>query len=224
MVANEASSAADEGITTPTASVRIKTLNPDVPVFDGTNPEDLLRLVTLTKLELAFATTDADEDKSAWLAQHFAGAALDWLEHELQSDNDILSDFDEFVAQAKANFGITEDTLRARFQVQFDALKMGADWPTFLSEFDRLTRKLELTSNKERLQLLRMKLPATVQAKFADQGFLMVDYAIVRDRLLTMWALSPGGLAASGAKKAAKPKCATCGKKGHTAAQCRAGK
>lgn len=208
----------------PESSTRIKTQNPSAPSFDGTNPEDLLRLVTLTKLELAFASSDADEDKCAWLAQHFSGAALDWLEHELADDTQILLDFEEFVSQAKANFGITDDTLRARYQVQLDALRMGANWPSFLSEFDRLTRKLGMTNNQERLQLLRMKLPASVLTKFADQGLLMVDYAIIRDRLLTMYALAPVGLSTTGAKKAVKPKCGTCGKKGHTAAECRSGK
>jgi hypothetical protein len=222
MVANQPeTSTSQEG---PEHSVRIKSLNPTVPSFDGTNPEDLLRLVTLTKLELAFANSDCEEDKCAWLCQHFSGAALDWLENELADGPELLTDFEELVAQVKANFGITEDTLRARYQVQFDALRMGADWPSFLSEFDRLTRKLHLVSNNERLQLLRMKLPASVLAKFAEQGLLMVDYAIIRDRLLTMHALNPAGQAASGAKRAARPKCGTCGKKGHTAAECRSGK
>ena len=208
----------------PVSSVRIKTQNPGSPSFDGTNSDDLARLVTLTKLELAFASGDNDADKSAWLAQHFCGAALDWLEHELADDSEILDDFDEFVSQVKRNFGITPDTDRARFQVQFDCLKMGANWPAFLSEFDRLTRKLGMTENRVRLQLLRGKLPASVLTKFAEQGMLMVSYEIIRDRLLTMHALMPAGGAATGAKKAVKQKCGTCGKKGHSAAECRSGK
>lgn len=223
MAADEPMEQGDE-IPVPANSVRIRSLNPAVPFFDGTNPEDLARLVTLTKLELAFSSADNDTDKSAWLAQHYTGAALDWLEHEIGDGLDILDDFENFVAETERNFGITPDTLRARFQVQFDCLRMGADWPTFLSEFDRLTRKLQLTSGPIRLQLLRAKLPPTVLAKFAEQGFLMVDYAIVRDRLLTMHALAPQGTASQGAKKATKKKCGTCGKKGHSASECRSGK
>lgn len=216
--------AMDTGDDVSVSNVRIKSLNPGAPLFDGTNPEDLSRLIALSKLELSFASSDNEEDRTAWLGQHFEGAALDWLEHELQDDATILSDFDEFVAQAKLNFGITDDVLTSRWQVQLDALKWGADTPTFLSEFDRLTRKLGLTTQEVRLQLLRGKLPATILSQWADQAYILRDYAEVRNRLLTSHALRPGGLAAQGAQRAARPKCGNCGKRGHSAAQCRKGK
>lgn len=205
--------------------VRIQSSLPKVHsdlLFDGTNPETLLRLIALVKLELAFAEEDSDAGKSAWLAQHFSGAALDWIDLQLEDDSDILDDFEELVVQVKYRFGITHDALKARYQAQFDALQWTEDTPIFLAEFDRLTMKLGLATGPVRLQLLRTKLPAAILNMWADQGYYMVNYDQTRERLYTRHALRYTGPNARSAKNAARPKCGSCGKKGHVAGDCRA--
>lgn len=206
------------------ASQTIKSSPPSVAtdlVFDGSDAETLNRLVYLTKLEHALAPQSTDSQKSAWLAQRFVGPALDWVGSEISDDIKFLNDFEELVEQARLTFGHTDESQKARWQVQLDSLKWGRDVPMFFAEFERLTRNLKIEGKETRLQILRSKLPTHILADRAAQSKLFDDYLKVKSDLLLRHALLPNGPAEQSAKRAAKPKCGNCGKKGHAAADCR---
>lgn len=200
-------------------------LNSDL-AFDGSNWEDFSRLVTLTRLSSVFTTIDNEDDKCAYLAQHFVGAALDWVGTQTDHGTDtVFGNFDAFVRLVRTRFGIEDDVVRAHRQTQLDALRWSPDLPVFFSEFDRLTSSIGLTSEEARLAMLRSKLPLAEQRKLADAGRIFYSFETARSHLLTVWALQPqGAAAAANTRSATRPKCGSCGKRGHRAANCKSGK
>lgn len=200
-------------------------LNSDL-AFDGSNWEDFSRLVTLTKLSSVFTTIDNEDDKCAYLCQHFTGAALDWVGTQTDGGTDrVFGNFDAFVRLVRTRFGIEDDVLRAHRQTQLDALRWGADLPVFFSEFDRLITSLGITSEEAKLATLRHKMPVTEQRKLADAGRMFYSFDTARSHLLTVWALQPrGSVTTANTQSARKPTCGNCGKRGHRAMNCRSGK
>jgi hypothetical protein len=63
-----------------------------------------------------------------------------------------------------------------------------------------------------------------MKAKLAEQGLSFSNYDTMRERFNLMWALDPtrSKVVTQGKKK--KPRCGSCGKKGHVAAECRSSK
>jgi len=195
--------------------------------FDGSNWESLPRLVAQAKLALLLDNQVADaKDQSAWVAARFRGPALDWFSNEYDSDDTLLDDFASFVTRVENAFGVSDGGLRAHRRGQLEGLKWQPDLPVFFSEFDRLTSQLGLRSDETRIALVRNKLPISVQKLLAEQALDFSNYETMRERLLTMWALDPKHTTAVGASsaKAPRPKCSRCGKKGHTAPDCRSAK
>jgi hypothetical protein len=195
--------------------------------FDGSNWEALPRLVTQAKLALLLDSQVADsKDQSAWLAARFRGAALDWLGQRLSHEPALLDSFDLFVIQVQQGFGVTDDGLQAHRRGQLEALKWCADLPVFFADFDRLTTQLNISGNSTRIALVRNKLPTSVQKLLAEQALDFANYETMRERLLTMWALDPNRQTAvtPAPSKKGKPRCGRCGKKGHTAPDCRTNK
>jgi len=132
-------------------------------------------------------------------------------------------DFSAFQDQVKEAFGIENDVLRNLFRAQYDALLWGQDAPLFFAEFDRLTSLLQLRSDTVRIEMLRGKLPVALRTQLAEQALDFTSYSVMKQRLITMWALKPKGVAHERAKNATRTKCSKCGKKGHRAADCRSG-
>jgi hypothetical protein len=186
------------------------TLSKDATVrFDGSNWESLSRLVTQAKLAL--------------LAARFDGPALDWFGQRYQNTPAILDNFDTFIEEVRLAFGVNDEGLRAHRRGQLEALKWQSDLPVFFAEFDRLTTQLGITGNTARIAMVRTKLPTPVQKLLAEQALDFHDYDTMRLRLLTMWALDPNRQTAvtPAPTKTKKPRCGRCGKKGHTAPDCR---
>lgn len=198
----------------------------DAPTFDGSNWEDLTRLVTLANLAF-FQDDDYDEaprKQCAFLATHFRGPALDWVGSITASTPATLNSFEGFVEAARNQFGISDTGLSAQRRGQLEALKWHSDLPVFFAEFDRLTHLLGLTGDAVRIALVRNKLPTAVQKLLAEQALDFANYDTMRERLLTMWNLDPGRRTSEAVvpltnKK--RPRCGKCGKKGHTATDCR---
>lgn len=195
--------------------------------FDGSNWEDLSRLVTQAKLaRLTDADVDSVEAQGAWLGQRLRGPALDWFgEQYAARPGTFLSSFDDWTEQLRQQFGVSDDGLRARRRGQLEGLHWQPELPVFFAEFDRLTSLLGMTGNPARIALLRGKLPQHVQKLLAEQALDFHDYSTMRERLLTMWALDPTkNTAVHASANRKRPKCGRCGKKGHAASDCRSAK
>lgn len=206
-------------------SAAMSSENPTVPKFDGSNWEDLDRHIALARL--AFLQDDKYDDneprRCAYLASEFTGPALDWAMGVLNNNADALDDFDIFIQNLKRAFGVELSNIVALRRKCLDDLRWSSHVPSFFAEFDRLTLQLGLTANGTRIQLVEGKLPHDVRVLLAQQALSFADYATMRERLITMWALNPtrattGNLPGTGKSR---PKCGNCGKKGHTATNCR---
>lgn len=192
--------------------------------FDGSNWEALPRLVTQAKLaRLLDDQVASQRDQSAWLASHFRGAALDWFSQRFALHDTLINNFDTFVEQVQQGFGLTDGGLKAHRRGQLEALKWQSDLPVFFAEFDRLTTQLDINGNDTRIALVRGKLPTPVQKLLSEQALDFSNYDTMRERLLTMWALDPNRqtVVTPPPTRKGKPRCGRCGKKGHSAAECR---
>lgn len=203
--------------------------------FDGSNWQDLQRLVTSSRMKfLQTSNLDSDpyendEAKCAYLISHFRGPALDWAGQQYDADPAVVDQWGAFIETVRNTFGVTDQGLSAQWRSQLEGLKWQSDLPVFFAEFDRLTTLLALNGNETRIALVRNKLPVHVQKLLAEQALNFADYATMRERLLTMWALDPNrytavtvGGSSSTQPKTKRPRCGRCGKRGHTASDCRA--
>lgn len=196
--------------------------------FDGSNWEDLTRLVTLARLDFLVSPDDYDGEpaRCAHLCSKFRGAALDWVGSVHSANPAVFDNYDQFVEAARNQFGISDQGLSAQRRGQLEGLKWQHDLPIFFAEFDRLTHLLGLDGDAVKIALVRSKLPQHVQKLLAEQALDFANYDTMRERLLTMWSLDPSRRIAessgssTGTKK--KPRCGRCGRKGHTASDCRA--
>jgi hypothetical protein len=191
--------------------------------FDGSNWEDLTRLITLAKLHRASQTeVDSDTTQSTWCARQFTGPALDWVGLILIVDKPLLDNFDKFITKLNDHFGITATLISTHQRVQLEALKWRRDAPTFFAEFSRLATECGLGGeNAGKLTLLMSKVPDAQKTILARQTPPPTTYAETRARLLSIWANDPHSTGVQIEKSQTKPKCGKCGKKGHTASDCR---
>jgi len=198
--------------------------------FDGSNWQDLIRLVAQANLKFILDSAKDDPElvtpqaRCAYLASNFEGPALDWVGAEHERNTTIFANYDGFLVHVRNAFGISDEGLAAQRRNELEGLRWSADLPTFFAEFDRLTQLLSLSSHETRIALVRNKLPAHVQKLLAEQALNFSNYETMRERLLVMWALDParaigGASNAPAAKK--RSRCGRCGKKGHNAGDCR---
>ncbi|RYF49189.1 MAG: hypothetical protein EOO38_08445 [Cytophagaceae bacterium] len=187
--------------------------------FDGSNWEDLNRLVALCRFQFVIDSDfDNQEDRRcALLAQVFQGPALDWVAQSYSANPAIFNTFDGFLTAVRQAFGVADNNITALCRRKLDELKWHPDVPVFFAEFDRLCLALSITGHATKIAMVEAKLPPHIKSIFADQALSFANYDTMRERLNTMWALKPTGT--SGAAK--KPKCANCHRKGHGAAECR---
>lgn len=200
-------------------------------LFDGSNWQDLTRLVTRCRMKfLQTSALDADpyvndDAKCAHLVSHFRGPALDWAGQTYEANNASFADYSGFVEATRNAFGISDEGLEAQRRGQLEGLRWSTNLPTFFAEFDRLTSLLGLNQDSTRIAILRSKLPTTVQKLLSEQALNFHNYDTMRERLLTMWSLDPNRNTVVGQGSAAahskRPRCGRCGKKGHTASDCR---
>jgi hypothetical protein len=190
--------------------------------FRGSNWEDLDRLVGLARFRF-LQDDDYDDNeprRCGYVAESYAGPALDWVTSTFASEPNLFDNFDQFINRTKETFGVESLNIQALRRQQLDALKWGKDVPVFFSEFDRLTRQLNLTSDQTRIVMVRQKLPLSIMEEFARQSLDFTNYDTMRERLNTMWALDPHRDQRKEGEITKKPRCGSCGKKGHVAANC----
>jgi len=204
----------------------VSTSGSDDPKFNGSDWQMLNRIVALARFR--FQQDDDYDDnegrKCAYLAEQFEGPALDWVASAHAASPAIFTHFDGFVTATRQAFGIADNNITALVRRDLDALEWQTDVPVFFAEFDRLTLALDITSHDTRIALVEMKLPSHMKAKLAEQGLSFSNYDTMRERFNLMWALDPtrSKVVTQGKKK--KPRCGSCGKKGHVAAECRSSK
>jgi len=207
----------------------------DHPYFDGSNWQDLQRLVTASRMK--FLQTSAldpdpyeeDSAKCAYLISFLKGPALDWAGAQYDANAQVVNQFSVFVQNLRNTFGVSDEGLAAQRRGQLEGLKWQSDLPVFFAEFDRLTQLLQINDDAAKIAMVRNKLPLQVQKLLAEQALNFAHYGTMRERLITMWALDPHRQSAvastaspaSGSKK--RPRCGKCGRKGHTASDCRKG-
>jgi hypothetical protein len=193
--------------------------------FNGSNWQDLNRLVALSRF--AFAQDEDYDDNAprriAHLASSYEGAALDWVSSFAGGDVAAMGPFEDFVRSTREAFGIADNNITALVRRELDELVWNKDVPVFFSEFDRLTHALGITSHETRVAMVESKLPPLMKARFAEQALSFANYDTMRERCNLMWALDPtrNKTITQGTKR---PRCGTCGKKGHTANDCRKSK
>jgi len=196
-----------------------------VPIkFDGSNHEDLDRLVALCTFKFILDTDFDDNDvrKCAYLATNFEGPALDWVMSRHLAEAVIFENFVNFVTEVRQAFGVEADNLMSLRRTKLDELKWGPEVPVFFAEFDRLTLQLGIADHATRILLVRQKLPTSWLKLLAEQALNFANYDTMRERLITMWTLDPHSRTSGGsASSSSKPRCGRCGKKGHTAKDCR---
>jgi hypothetical protein len=190
--------------------------------FNGSNWEDLTRMIALAKFQF-LQDDDYDDNqprKCAYLAQRFTGPALDWVASTYSSQGASFESFDGFVTAVKETFGVDENNIVALRRKQLDDLTWTSEAPVFFSQFDQLTFQLGITNHGTKIAMVNTKLPAWLKEEFARQALSFENYETMRERINTMWALNPKAHT-SLAPKPKKTRCGSCGKKGHVASECR---
>ena len=193
--------------------------------FNGSNWQALNRIIALSRF--AFAQDEDYDDneprKCAYLASRFEGPALDWVASISTSTPAALGTFDGFITTIRQAFGIADNNIVALVRRDLDQLTWQAEVPVFFAEFDRLTLALGITSHETRCAMVEQKLPHHLKMKLAEQALSFSNYDTMRERLNIMWAMDPTrGKSVTQGKK--KPRCGSCGKKGHVASECRSKK
>ncbi len=191
------------------------------PRFNGSNWQMLNRLVALARFQF-LQDEDYDDNEGrrcAYLASRYDGPALDWAA-TLPAGS--MTNFDGFVEATRQAFGIADNNITALLRRDLDQLQWSRDVPVFFSEFDRLTLALGITSHETRVAMVEAKLPMVMKVRLAEQCLSFANYDTMRERFNGMWAMDPTRGRATGTTK--KPRCASCGKKGHQASECRGSK
>lgn len=194
--------------------------------FNGANYETLDRIIGLCRFKFLQDTDYNDDEprRCAYLASQFEGPALDWAVSTHVQNPASFDDFDGFIVAVKQAFGVEANGLTALRRRALEDLKWGREVPVFFAEFDRLTLQLGQTGHETRILMVREKLPLSLKSELARQALEFHNYETMRERLISMWALDPQrGAAGPSAVPNKKPKCTACGKKGHTASNCRGG-
>lgn len=207
----------------------VETTSDDTNIqFDGSNWEDLNRMIALAKFQF-LQDDDYDDNeprKCAYLSQRFKGPALDWVAATHASQPAVFEGFEGFIVAVKEAFGVDANNITALQRRNLDDLRWDNKVPVFFANFDRLTFQLGITDHGTKIAMVQSKLPHELKAELARQALDFHNYETMRERLNTMWALNPdrkdGAANPAGAKK--KPRCGNCGKKGHTAKDCRQSK
>jgi hypothetical protein len=199
----------------------VATVDKDDDKFNGSNWQALNRVVALARFQFLQDSDYDGEDgrKCAYLASRYEGPALDWVASISTTSPAVLSDFDGFVTATREAFGIADNNITALLRRDLDQLTWSPDVPVFFAEFDRLTLGLGITSHETRVAMVESKLPQSMKVRLAEQALSFANYDTMRERFNCMWALDPSRGKATGTTT--KPRCGSCGKKGHKASECR---
>lgn len=192
--------------------------------FNGSNWQVLNRIVAQARF--IFLQDDAYDDdeprKCAFLASQYAGPALDWVAAAHTNHPALFNTLSGFIEATRQAFGIADNNITALLRRELDQLSWESEVPVFFAEFDRLTLALGITSHETRVAMVEGKLPAEMKKLLASQALSFSNYDTMRERFNCMWAMDP--TKGKTVTRTKKPRCGTCGKKGHIADNCRSAK
>lgn len=196
----------------------------DSTKFNGSNWQELNRLVAQGRFHFLQDDDYRDDDqrKCAWLACRFEGPALDWVASRTNASTAVFANFNAFVTETRQAFGIHDNNIDALLRRELDQLTWQTEVPVFFAEFDRITLALNITSHETRVAMVEQKLPPHLKLLLAQQALSFSNYETMRERFNCMWALDPTRNKHVTGQKQKKPRCGSCGKKGHVASDCRA--
>lgn len=203
----------------------VATKDIETPLFNGSNWQDLNRIIALANFQF-LQDEDYDDNhprQCAYIAQRFTGPALDWVASAHVTRPGIFESYTQFVTEVRQAFGIADNNITALLRRDLDQLHWNPDVPTFFAEFDRLTLALSIGSHETKVALVEQKLPAHMKKLLAEQALSFSNYDTMRERLNCMWALDPTRGKTVTNQAPSRPRCGRCGKRGHTAAGCNRG-
>jgi hypothetical protein len=189
--------------------------------FNGSNWQVLNQIEALARFHFLQDDDydDSDARKCAYLACRFDGPALDWVASLPETS---MASYPAFLDATRQAFGVADNNITALLRRDLDSLQWNKDVPVFFAEFDRLTLSLGITSHETRVAMVESKLPMMMKVRLAEQCLSFSNYDTMRERFNGMWAMDPSRGKATGSTK--KARCASCGKKGHQASECRGSK
>lgn len=213
-------------LTTLHSITMVETRNDETKIqFNGSNWEDLDRLIGLARFQF-LQDDDYDDNgprRCAYLSQRFTGPALDWVTSTHMSNASIFENWEQFVTAVKQAFGVEANGIQALRRRALDELRWHTDVPVFFAEFDRLVLQLGISDHGTRIVMVQQKLPFELKCELARQALDFTNYETMRERLISMWALSPTKRPGTLLAPNKKPRCGSCGKSGHTAKDCHGG-
>ena len=153
-------------------SSRTRTREPDT--FDGSEPRKLQSFLVQCQLNFrdrpeAFSSDDA---KVTYALSYLKGTALDWFEPALENPSDEpdwFSDYDEFVAELKANFGPYDPEGEAEAELESLRMRETQHATRYLVEFNKLAARVQWGDAALRRQLYR-GLPARIKGEISRVG------------------------------------------------------
>lgn len=198
------------------------------PKFNGSNWQELNRIIALARFQFLQDDDYEDEGKCcAYLSQRFEGPALDWVASAHATSRTLFQSFDQFIEEVRQAFGVADNNITALLRRDLDHLAWSAEVPSFFAQFDRLTLGLGIASNETKIAMIESKLPPHMKKLLAEQALSFSNYDTMRERLNCMWALDPTRgktIVTNQTLKTARSRCGHCGRKGHTAPECRGSK
>jgi len=206
---------------TTTSATAVPAPAPDL-YFDG-QPADWTRL--LAHVRIRFATHeqsfDTDSKRSGFLCSHFRGAALDWVAVYLAANTNALADFDGLVEAIQLTFGLDNSRERQMAIARLHGLRQSGDLLLFLAEFESLCITAGINADISKLALVQGKLEPYFANALATSCITYATWRALRTALVSVYASRPKVAGEPAAKKRKRATCGKCGKKGHTAGQCR---
>ena len=140
---------------------------------------------------------------------------------QIVKGEEIFDDYDDFVAKVRAAFGFQGTSQKMFLRSRLAALKFGNDPLTFLNEFEVLTAQLGMTSDVTRVYEAMQKLPKHYLDVFNTMQVPHTSWYTLKAHITVIAAARAGLSDAKPDEKRRRSKCGKCGKKGHTAGQCR---
>jgi hypothetical protein len=193
--------------------------------FDG-NPVDLKRLLTHLRVRIMGndQALNTETKKVSFAASHFRGNALDWLGTYLETHPMAFDDYDEFVESVNTTFSISGTAHQALLRAELENLKMkDGETLLFLSQFESITAQLGINSDASRLSLVLTKLSPYFADAIRKAGTIYTRWSTLRQMLVNLDAMRVTAGPKDPDSKRRRSKCGKCGKRGHTATECRSG-
>jgi hypothetical protein len=190
-------------------------------VFDG-NVLDLDRVMASCAIAFSLhpSSFPSDSPKSAFLLAHFRGPALDWAARIIEKKPDSLVNYASFLNIVRSNFGYDAVQVQAIAQTQLGQMQQKGDVLEFLMEYDDACARAGAVSDITKVTMLLPKLNTFYRNAVVCSGDTISNYSTLRTQLLNIHSRMPAQGIPTETKRA-KARCKKCGKRGHTATQCK---